>query len=214
MRKMFFVMRQMLFNVLHEENVLHQENVFQGVTRSHSLTSLALKSALAGNNCLHFIYVYVCMCVYIYIYMYVCIYIYIYMYIYIYVYVRVILAQGPIFQESGALKGVSWNGPAETGHHMAHPLSQKLCGPLYMGGRRNYVTPVYMGQGLCVSFSCQDSPKFTQKSASFPSGFRRLFVLPVFAHPFRGHWSMKDTTDFKWNVWCILGGTTCLTLLV
>ena len=49
-----------------------------------------------------------------------------------------------------------------------------------------------------VSFSCQDTPKFP-KSASFPSAlrqlsvsspsaFRQLFVLPVFAYPFRGHW--------------------------
>ena len=37
-----------------------------------------------------------------------------------------------------------------------------------------------------ISFSCQDSPNFAN-SVSFPSAFRQLFVLPVFAYPFRGH---------------------------
>ena len=37
-----------------------------------------------------------------------------------------------------------------------------------------------------VSFSCQDPTKFT-KNISFPSAFRQLFVLPIFAYLFRGH---------------------------
>ena len=36
-----------------------------------------------------------------------------------------------------------------------------------------------------VSLSCKDPPKFS-KSLSFLSAFRQLFVLPVFAYPFRG----------------------------
>ena len=46
----------------------------------------------------------------------------------------------------------------------------------------------YMGNQKCHLFM-PGPPRFTN-SVSFPSAFRRLLVLPVFAYPFRGRWGL------------------------
>ena len=53
-------------------------------------------------------------------------------------------------------------------------------------GKLKWVTGKLKWETKSVSLSCQDPTKFT-KSGSFPSAYRRLFVLPVFTCPFRGH---------------------------
>ena len=57
-----------------------------------------------------------------------------------------------------------------------------------------------------VSFSCQDPPKFTQSaiSASFPSAFHQLFVLPVVAYPFWGHRISGKAARLQWDLGCRL----------